>query len=363
MASRRLYGAIVCNNFLHVQRYIENGGDPNVDLASFVTASRRVGEKTEITTLLLSLPEGIMSPLHLAVCNCCTDGEDVSHRRAAMKILRKLIDAGADTSLSVAINFQLCGNPSVLRPNVITAVTPCDLALRLKRFYTHTSNQMDEVIELLQEAAQKDRYAYKTQAIVTVPKSVAETFKALLVSEKFSDVKFKCQDGTTFHAHKNILAAASPYFSTAFEGPWGEQHQDGLWETSNSPAVMSAVLSFIYIGAVTPDLTEQQLLEMLAVASEYSLPCLRELCEASCARSLSVNNVKIVLQLAHLHGSSRLKLLCFDFVEKNVAKVLTNPSMAALAAEDAELWAELTASISPGENQSKLSSNKRGRSI
>jgi hypothetical protein len=97
---------------------------------------------------------------------------------------------------------------------------------------------------------------------------------------------------------------------------------------------------------------------MLAVASEYSLLCLRELCEASCARSLSVNNVKIVLQLAHLHDSSPLKRSCFAFVKKNMAKVLTDPSVMSLAVEDAGLWAELSAAISPDngkENQSKLS--------
>jgi hypothetical protein len=125
------------------------------------------------------------------------------------------------------------------------------------------------------------------------------------------------------------------------------------------------MLSFMYIGTVTPDLMEQQPVEMLTVASEYSLPCLRELCEASCARSLSVDNVKIVLQLAHLHSSLPLKRSCFDFVKKNMAKVLTNPAVLSLAVEDAELWAELATAISPdggNENQSNPSSKKRRQS-
>jgi hypothetical protein len=83
------------------------------------------------------------------------------------------------------------------------------------------------------------------------------------------------------HAHKNILAAASPYFSAAFEGPWGEQHADGLWETSNSSGIMEVILSFIYTGAVTPVL--QKVMDgwpqvMLAVASEYDLLELKALC-------------------------------------------------------------------------------------
>jgi hypothetical protein len=151
------------------------------------------------------------------------------------------------------------------------------------------------------------------------------------------------------------LAAASPYFSAAFEGPWGEQHEDGLWETSNPAPVMKAVLSFIYTGEVMPCVMEQQPEVMFAVASEYSMPELRELCEACCSRSLSFNNVKSMLQLAHLHGSSALKQSCFDFVQKNMAKVLTDPSVFILASEDAELWAELAAAISPHSGKDNTS--------
>jgi hypothetical protein len=127
---------------------------------------------------------------------------------------------------------------------------------------------------------------------------------------------------------------------------------------------MEAILSFMYVGTVAPDLLEQQPVDILALASEYSLPCLREICEASCARSLSVKNLKIVLQFAHLHSSLPLKRSCFDFVKKNMAKVLTNPSVLSLAVEDAELWAELVAAISPDESQSPFSesaSKKRSR--
>jgi hypothetical protein len=47
----------------------------------------------------------------------------------------------------------------------------------------------------------------------------------------------------------------------------------------------------------------------------------------------------------HLHGSSGLKASCFVFVQKSMAKILTNPFLAALAAKDAELWAELASNI------------------
>jgi hypothetical protein len=287
----------------------------------------------------------------------------VSYSPTAMSIVNTLIAAGADTSITVT-NIKLSGAQSHwINFRATGAVTPYTLAKTLKHYVGWESicgKEMDKVMKVLKAEPQKD-----TPASVPVPKSVANTWKTLLFSEKFSHLKFKCQDGTVFHAHKCVLAAASPYFSAAFEGPRGEQHAERLWETSNSAGVMEAILSFMYIGTVAPDLMEQQPVDMLALASEYSLPRLRELCEASCARSLSVDNVKIVLQLAHLHSSLPLKRSCFDFVKTNMAKFLTIPSVLSLAGEDAELWAELAAAISSdggNENQSKLAPKKRGRS-
>jgi hypothetical protein len=373
-APKDLYNAIVSNNHLLVQAYIDNGGDPNVDLASLLPTRNEVVPSivqaaTHVTALTSLGLKGIASPLHLAVCNYFTNGWKDIYSPTAMSIMNTLIAAGADTSITVT-NIKLSGVLSYwITHTVADAVTPYTLARTLKQYVGRESicgKEMDKVMKVLQAESQKDTLGYKnTPASVPVPKSVTNTWKALLFSKKFSDVMFKCQDGTVFHAHKCVLAAASPYFSAAFEGPWGEQHADGLWETSNSAGVMEAILSFMYIGTVAPDLMEQQPVDMLALASEYSLPCLRELCEASCARSLSVNNVKIVLQLAHLHSSLPLKRSCFDFVKKNMAKVLTNPSVLSLAVEDAELWAELATAISPdggNENQFKLASNKRDRS-
>jgi hypothetical protein len=50
---------------------------------------------------------------------------------------------------------------------------------------------------------------------VSALKSVAKTYQKMLFSEKFSDIKFICGDNVTVHAHRNILAGASPYFDTA----------------------------------------------------------------------------------------------------------------------------------------------------
>jgi hypothetical protein len=360
-----LYYAIMTNTEVLVKSYLQSGEDPNVDLSPAITTAATVATmknddatvrtaKRKQILLVDRSSRGAVSPLHVAVVQCYfTALESAELRNSAMNILKALVEVGANTSVATN-NLLFCYSSHISWLQATTApMTPCGLAVFLKQDNSGQYDEdlrrttMDEVIQLLEAPSQKDSYASTTSPSVTVPKSVANAWKALLFSEKFSDVNFKCQDGTTFYAHKNVMAAASPYFSAAFEGPWGKQHEDGLWETSNPAPVMKVVLSFIYTGEVTPvqRVLDEHLEMMLAVASEYDLAELRAIIEERCARSLGSDNVKSMLQLAHFHGSSVLKQSCFDFVQENTAQVLTDPSMASLAFEDAELWAELAAAI------------------
>lgn len=204
------------------------------------------------------------------------------------------------------------------------------------------------MIALLQDAAKN--MGHPKLVTVPVPMSVATMWKDLLFSEEFSDIKFKCNGGgVVLHAHKNVLAAASPYFRTAFHGPWREQQSDGVWETSNSSTVMKAVLKFVYTGEVTTRLSTFLVFEaaMLAVAAEYELESLKKIYEEECTLHLDVINVKSMLQLAPLHEAATLKQSCFEYIQRNCAKVLVDPSMMKLATEDVGLWSELVAFISP----------------
>ena len=398
-----LYYAIMTNTEALVKSYLESGQDPDVDLSP-VIMSMDIMEALKRSNILATQNDlerccegnvivvehddnhsnGPVSPIHVAIVQCfCTALESAEVRNSAMNILKALVDSGANKSGATSNMLLLCFHDSPLWAwSLVSAgvLTPCGLAAYLKKqvctfanweFVNLRRNVMNEVIEVLHAEPQNDTVGCNTAPqSETVSKSVTETLKALLFSEKFSDIKFQCQDGTVFHAHKCVLAAGSPYFSTAFEGPWREQHEDGLWETSNPPDIMEAILSYIYTVAVTPVLQETmdgQPQVMLAVASEYDLLELQALCEASCARSIDNDNIKSMHQLAHLYGTTALKQSCFDFVQKHMATVLTNPSMAALATEDAELRTELTAAISPepdgggDEYVSEGESNKRRR--
>jgi hypothetical protein len=177
-----------------------------------------------------------------------------------------------------------------------------------------------------------------------------KTYKSLLFSQDQSDVKFVCRDGVEIPAHKAILAAASPYFASAFAGPWSENGHRGEWMTSHSSFVIKALLAFVYTGEVRG--IQQHLMPILAVAGEFdilplvefaSLHCIESI--ARCVNDINVAKLKDILQLAHLHEIEDLKMACFEFARMNAAKVLTNPEIMSLPNDDEVLWNELRLAI------------------
>jgi hypothetical protein len=241
-----------------------------------------------------------------------------------------------------------------------------DLVVFLKRHLwdfneVETQSTLDEATKIILAVSAKIQSLSKIPT-TTVPKSVKSMLKQLLFSEKYSDVRFVCPDGAELCAHKCFLATASAYFDAAFQGSWNENNADGKWPTTNSTAVMKAVLRFIYIGKMDNDLLENDTVNLLSVAKEYQLYSLIQLCETKCIQKLSNSNIKMMLELAHLHNATRLKQACFQFVKKNSSTVLMDPQFISLATANPALWSELAKAISGNESSSRAgSSNKRQR--
>jgi len=163
----------------------------------------------------------------------------------------------------------------------------------------------------------------------------------MLFSEKFSDVHFHCPDGTILHAHKVFLSSSSSYFATAFEGPWADEHPDGVWTTSNSADLMRIMLTYIY--TCTHDDTEisKDPLAVLSLAREYDLMPLVDIAETILMSQISKDNVKEVLQAAAVYDLSKLKESCFIAISKNTVDIVTDEEFIKLSSEDNALWREL----------------------
>ena len=378
-ATQRLREAICANSPTIVLDLLETDADANRPfMLPYLNDEKEEDEDGEVTIsktlqLMRTSSSSKATPIFMAVRNAYQSfgdpdskfDSDAPRARNAWAIIQHLIDHGADVKRAVD-GLVVCNIEGYRWNFPPDHCTPIDLILFLKQHLSYDKAQgtfLDTVLDMVQRAAHAAGHVKPPTARVAC--SVVTTWDSLCLSEKFSDVRFLCSEGdgeqeVVLHAHKAVLAAASDYFSTLFSGPWADNCVDGAVKTSNSAHIMCAILSFVYTGRLEEGLLDANAPTLVGIASEYRLLALGKLAEQSCIRSLALDNVKGMLQLAHLHEVSELKTACHIFVQRHAAAVLTNPEMMSLATEQPALWAELAAKIVPGATQS-AGSKKRAR--
>jgi hypothetical protein len=376
VATAGLWGAVHACSLPAVELHLEQGADPNENIAPFLTTETMVefddrADKTSweehksedsSNTFVhrIANEDAVFTLFHLAVFLDFFHGSSETQQ-----ILQLMIDHNAD--VSIHIQSVLCYNPlfqhklgapalAVPKDQDMSVV---DFIVLLGKIKGDKTPSFASTLQLLIDAAKKaanDRLG--RLEIKTVAKSAFSMWNELLFSTAFSDVLFVCPDGTQLPAHKNVLCASSPYFSNYFLGPLGENHKDGKWTVSTSPAIMKAVLKFVYTGEIDSSFAgHENILELLKVAREFDLETLLDFCETTCISKLGVCNIKKFLRLSYLYSAEKLQHACFDFIAENSTKVLTNPNFAALAVEDRSLWEKVQAAVA------SKSSKKRDRDI
>jgi len=160
---------------------------------------------------------------------------------------------------------------------------------------------------------------YKVFGIYKPPSKAAwetlsEDLKMLIGSELFSDVTFVVE-GKKIHSHRNILAARSDKFRAMFGSGMKETHEEVV-EIDDIPyPVFLAMLEYVVTGStgITPDIS----LDLLAVADEYFLERLKELCEEYLVDFISDENIVNLLVYSDRHSAFYLKRKCIEYILKN----------------------------------------------
>ena len=127
-----------------------------------------------------------------------------------------------------------------------------------------------------------------------------------LLSNTATDVTFIVQ-GEQIKAHKAVLVARSNYFSTMFDCDMKESITKEVEITDVQPKVFTALLGFLC--GVMPEETKcEDWTELLVAADKYDLQELKDLCEASIIRCLSIDNIFEALFLADSYDCRKLRV-------------------------------------------------------
>ena len=367
-----LYEAIVSNSTALVKAFLKVGLDGfasdhypvpmrnlDIKLASPDSFGRYQNSCNDFDDISIvgNSENSVATPLYIACVNCYVrslklDGAEFD---SSLEILNALLGCGVDPSARVRDIVLKFGNDVYVEmPTRALSVIGLLLFLKEKVAAPEKRCYIDRIVEKILNIPDtaKSVNARKNMPTKAIPTSVVATWKNLLFSEDFSDVHFECDDGTVLHAHRNVLSAASSYFSgICNDTSWEDSYPDGSWPTSKPSQTMKAILTYIYTGEINTSMVDENPRAFLSIAHEYDLPSLQELGEASCKGNITSDNIKETLQIAKLYNCEGLKLACFKYIYRHAAKVLSNPEMASLASEDKDLWNELRIAVAHEEKK------------
>jgi hypothetical protein len=290
------------------------------------------------------------APLHVAIVNCYhhgrMDGIAQKQRENSLRILDLLLEAGADASATCnQVLFCNVGDLNISSPGAPLDTIALTLSLKkVKQSSIHADERMymmDEVMERLVKARMAQRRPPNTIPQTSIPALVASTYSELALSSQYSDVTIVCLDGVELPAHCNVLAVASPILKAALP-------KDGSQRlaVNRSSKVMRSVLRFMYTGQLDDMVLEQDTATLLSIAAEYQLEALEQVCAQTCGKRLTLQNVRIMLDIGERHGAVWIKKECLDFLQRQpLPVVLGHPKLLALAKDNPKLWQELLMAV------------------
>ena len=166
---------------------------------------------------------------------------------------------------------------------------------------------------------------------------VGQDLKFLLEDQSTSDVKLLVNN-TVFHAHKAILSARSPVFTSIFK-----IHGFGNAKTVLLPDLDSEsfpeFLRFIYTGQI--EKLEQFVEQLLFIAVKYKIEDLKVLCLHEMINKLTTENAIDFLIKSQQYSATLLKNECIEFINSNSAEVIKMSEWTDLIKNHPDLITEL----------------------
>uniref|UniRef100_A0A182MSE8 BTB domain-containing protein n=1 Tax=Anopheles culicifacies TaxID=139723 RepID=A0A182MSE8_9DIPT len=123
----------------------------------------------------------------------------------------------------------------------------------------------------------------------------------------------------TFHAHKLVLSAASPYFKAMFTGGLKECEMARVKLQGVCPTAMTRILFFMYTGQIR--VTELTVCQLLPAATMFQVPNVIDACCDFLERQLDPTNAIGIANFAEQHGCESLRQKANQFIERNFTQI------------------------------------------
>jgi speckle-type POZ protein len=177
-------------------------------------------------------------------------------------------------------------------------------------------------------------YAYATYQLILEfrdtsladgERHVLNHLSKLLDTQSMADVTFVVKN-ERIGAHSAIVVSASPVICSMLEEDKFKEGRTKVVEVDDiDPVVFKEMLRYLYTGKA-PKLDEDDMTEPLFVtADKYQIEALKDLCEQSLIRKLTIQTVVHYLVLAHLYTAPQLLEASLKFLVEHKKEISTRP--------------------------------------
>ncbi|XP_060877606.1 kelch-like protein 3 isoform X2 [Metopolophium dirhodum] len=145
-----------------------------------------------------------------------------------------------------------------------------------------------------------------------------EDLLILRKNEVLCDITFKTDDGTILFGHKNVLMAASPYFSAMFNN-FDESNKDLVSLRELDSTILRQLVDYIYTGEIM--ITKENVQGLLPAANLLQLNYVSGACAEFLRTQLEPSNCIGIKEFADLHNCTELLSSSEAYIKKRFLEV------------------------------------------
>ena len=154
--------------------------------------------------------------------------------------------------------------------------------------------------------------------------SEGSDFSHFFLSDFLADLQLKCEE-ETFHVHKVILAAGSPYFQAMFQNDMTEARSGCIELREIKPNVLKTALKWIYTNKIDvkdfkddPDFAGN----LISTAEMYQLKKLKRIVEGELSDTIQLENVLEMLVIGDRYGATKMKEKALKMIAEKMKEVV-----------------------------------------
>ncbi|XP_071497831.1 kelch-like protein 12 [Diadema antillarum] len=150
---------------------------------------------------------------------------------------------------------------------------------------------------------------------------ILEKLRIQRADEKYCDIVLNVE-GRVFKAHRNVLAACSPYFDTMCNSGLEEDKVDTAVATieCTSAEAMDEILNYMYTGKICINANNVE--SILRGADPFLMTALKEYCYQFMWQNMDASNVLAVRHLSDLYGFRDLYMRSEQFIRNKFMQVI-----------------------------------------